>query len=542
MAKAKNPSPIAATVRALQDRQAADDLGGLKRELLAAIEQCPDGKTLRKLLTSPPCEDATYGEAEYFPEVAHALLARAAAWTEPDDVVEAIRLCVRAAAFHPGCVLMVDRDPTLGFTVKNDLTVALEQHVAWLREATRSPQLEVRVAAAHALWRCRNLGEDDITELVDRMAGERQAPALATFVIATALSLRRNESRASRELADRVRSAAQKTLAHKTPLVRSAAAIALALGDPAISRPALAALVSGLQANAPLPRPWGWSWPLLANETTATLVGCVLPWVRPLEPSGMVDALLASKLPAHELGPALIALGLEARGVPVHTLGVAREELDDEQRQLLLALSGERFEQEYDLVQRLGLWGSQDVEPFLAGTAPPWKPLEIEVDGTLRRWHFGRIWRARIHDLVTEPTAVEAIVRGLEPEAVLSCMLAAGHRALVAKGPLGPAHWVRDQALVVAVLRALVAKAFDIGPALDAMATKSAPWDRPALAVCLLSHFGAALPDAHDPVVQAAARTAKAPEPLGTLIGQLDPERQARLLAPAPPRPAPTMH
>jgi len=69
----------------------------LKAAVVDAIDACDDAAQLWSLLSIEGVSEATFGEAELQPEVAKALLARAAGWGDTPEAAYAIALAVRAS-------------------------------------------------------------------------------------------------------------------------------------------------------------------------------------------------------------------------------------------------------------------------------------------------------------------------------------------------------------------------------------------------------------------------------------------------------------
>lgn len=453
---------------ALDGAEDSGDVAPLKSAVLAAVAGAESAEQLWRLLSEPPFAEPTFGEGEHPQELASAILDRAQSWSDPVEAGCAVGLAVRITSFEVAPLLRRDQDQG----VKGLVAGAVEAHVDELREGIRSEAAPSRAASAHALGRCRNATAAD--------ALSRACAACAAGLVAGRAGARTG-----------------------------------------------AALAEAIRSPREVPAQWGWRWPAGQVESTATMAARLLGWIEVEDPSPAIRALAAAPELGGFAGDALFHLAF-ADGAAVSPFGLALPELSDDQRAAAAAFA--ELSTESHRIVELGLARREDVAPFLAGEEPPWRPLEVQTQDGLRRWHLSRIWREHVWSELPQQAAVDALAGGIEPAALLRAICAGRRSALlqVHDRPRDAAKEVRDQQLVAAILQRLPERGFDAGPALAQMARAAAEWDPVTLATCLLAG-GEAPPKKLLRLISAGIAAARSPETHARLLAKLEPKLRAVL-------------
>lgn len=187
----------------------------------------------------------------------------------------------------------------------------------------------------------------------------------------------------------------------------------------------------------------------------------------------------------------------------------------------------------YVHLYKLGLVLPEYVEPFLAGEGPGWRPLEVATGAGTRRWHLWRIWRAYMWEEIGEDAAADAVMQ-LPPEDLLRAITHDHRGALTTLTGLASeeAHYDRELRLLVAVVRRLIARGFDVKKAADELADD--PSRNPTgiatvlLAACTIQ--GGEIAASRDPLLVKGLRRASSKALLKELLACVPDERRQRIL------------
>jgi len=484
--------------------------GDSKQALLDAIEACESGSALKKLFDSPKCEELSYGEAELYPEGAKMLADKARSWTKASDVAQAITWLVRLSGFHPICIVRPDKDASLAWELKKKVATIVDGERDFYRERIRDKSAALRVAAGHALARCRNVNKEDHKVLLELVASERDEGALATFVLALGVvSYRLEQSPVEARSKDR--------------LVRCASVAAEALSNPQLSDDALRILAEHLEKPVALPSGWGWFYGSGACDSR-DLAFQLCHWILHRDPQRLVDALTRAEKGGAKFTPSASVAGVLARlafGGQLPASGVALEDLDDKQRATVKAMAkGDNFK----TLRRLGFWSRDDIDDFFKAKAPAWRPLPIDS----AHWHFHKIWYARAHGEIDEDAAAKAILSGLKADELLPAMLSRLYRGVLSENDPGPEGRQREQALALRIFRELDK---DLLAMLDKTTSKLDRFESDLAALAVLDHCKKKpIPERWHPVIAKAMTTAKTVEPLKSYLKDLDAPLRERLL------------
>jgi hypothetical protein len=348
----------------------------LEERLIAAIGHARGPAEIEALfatLEKTGDEGVFSTEAGLWPTVADALIDRGC-------LTLAARLCV----FLPTDVVRPDRYPNLVNPTKEAFVRGVDARLPAIRAALDLATLP----AAYLLAHCPSATADDARALVALARKERTGGTLATLLLATGIVKRRVGASL-----DDTRELAHGHVAHKNRLVALCAIALLALGGEPLGARELEILAEHVTDAAPVPAAWGWGLvhPALRSDKLAV---AILTWARCANAAPIVDKLLALDLSKEKLGYAFSIAEVLARVVtdkhgdhlsPEHTV---LEDLDATARR---AFRAERFQPRVrvHMDECLGFgWG--DLQRLIEGKEAAWRPVEVEVDGQKRRWHYFR--------------------------------------------------------------------------------------------------------------------------------------------------------
>ena len=486
-------------------------------------------------MRSQPLGDQFYAEGSAWPEIADALVERAATMEDPKEGARTLGWATRGCMFLPTDLVRPDLSASLGHTRKEPFADAMAKHIelfrAWLTD--RAP--ERRTAGAHALAWCVGVSAADARAALDQASRESNAAALATELLTLGVVLHRIGGGADPELTRAARELGAAKLSDKGALVRLCAATMLAFCDRSLARDAMTVVAEHVVKPSPLPAEWGWTMllpPAMRSDSIACAVCC---WVGTDAPEVAVHALAVKDLEGerpgfvNQVGEALVHMAFEVRGRAVPELGLVASELDGIEREAVGAFARDPLRRAQPALGKLALPVGADLGHFLPGDTLEWRPIPIEVDGQQRLWHFGRIWGEVVFGHVGIEDARNAIARALAPrDAVTLVTVFTRGRMPAYERIRDEAPWQRDQELALAVVGDAVERGFAIE---DVIAIAREPGGLPAIATVayLRFHRGAPRPDDHRVFVDGIEQ-AKCVEPLRSLVAALPPDTRCALL------------
>ncbi|MFT3772979.1 MAG: hypothetical protein QM820_46950 [Minicystis sp.] len=525
--------------------------------LVRAIQACADADALEGLLAQPQVGglfSQGMGSLSLWPPVVDAMVSLAEALTHAGDAARVLGWARWACSTSPVEIVRPDVVPSLVPPHREAALPAFEARAPLYRRWLGDAAAERRAAGAHALAWCRSATPADANLVRAGANGETDGAALGSALLTLGVLVYRLGADA-----DAARALAQDKLGHGDPFARACAAAALALMKETLSTEATSALTEVVAHRGSLPAGWGWRTPAKVAYETDALACAVLNWaptsaaedaVRvlasvgpPHNPAG--DALLAGLL-AH-LGPdaardfartkpqqsgpgepllagALAHLAFAARGHTPPAYGLVASELDATQRAAVEAM-GRRASQAAKALRRVGLYADphQDiVTDFLEGKKAEWRPIDVEVDGQLRRWHFGPLWGATIFGQVSVPAARDAILAAMTPaEAVDLVTRFTDGRMPAYEQIKDDKAWERDQELALAVIDAAVARGFDLDEMMRAVAANNRSGLPAIAAVAYLRAHPDHVPAEFQQIIEDGAAQTQVPEPLHSLVAKL---------------------
>lgn len=286
-----------------------------------------------------------------------------------------------------------------------------------------------------------------------------------------------------------------------------------------------------------LPAAWGWR----GLDATA-LAAAVLARLQTAAPDTAIDALesvrpdLSTPLRIvqtsgvrHAIAGTIFRLAFDARGAPVPRTGIAASELDPTQRRAVEAAERLRAP-----VPQLCLRDVEDdVGLFLSGGSLHFRPIAIEHEGRVVRWHFARILGAIAYEEIPVTTALAAVV-ALAPEdaADLASRWSSG-RVWLDQHVTDEAARGRILSFCLAVLERLRGRGLDLaalGRAALEDRSRSSP-DHAVLALAVIRASGGEVEEALIPLVARAAETGWWREALRAEVAALPAPIRARALA-----------
>ena len=521
--------------------------------LTRAIRACPDADALERLIArsyirdwfplasalSSPTVDAMVDLAEALEQAGDA--ARVLGWALWSCTPSPIELV------YPGFVAPHNRtDACLpAFDARAPL------YRRWLGDGSA----ERRAAGVHALAWCESATAADAGVVLAVATGEPDGMALGSALVALGALVNRFGVEA-----DAARALALEMLGRANPFVSACAATALALMKETLSAEATSALTAVVLHPVPLPACWGWRTAGKAAHGSGSLGCAVLNWAPTGSPEAAVRALARVELPYNpaaegylaglrrhvgeeayrdalrakpqHAGPcegfimgALAHLAFEVRGHSLPPYGLVASELDETQRLALEAIE-RRTPQAPWVLERVGLYANKAdpdiVTDFLEGTKPEWRPIDIEVNGQKRRWHFGPIWGAVVFGEVSVPDARGAVLAAMTPSEAVDLVTRFTSARRAAYGRIkDQSAWERDQELALAVIDAAVARGFDLDDMMRAVAANK----RSGLPAIAATAYLRAHPD-HVPaeiqqVIDNGLAQARVAEPLRSLVAKL---------------------
>ncbi len=440
----------------------SDDGDAVRTAICAAIAAAETSAEVSAPLQIEELVDLTYGEVEYWPEVAAALVTKAHAWVmagkggaaEVLDVT--IQLCSAEPArlFRPDLGTEWDKPLFMsGARTRHDDVLAMidagspsTAAAALMLLACLRPSASV---GADALAR-----SSAIRDKLDRDPGADQA-AQAVAAIASAIIVRAIGD------GDAIARSWARDCAASGGLGAVAAVVSAALLGDALSASDWEVIEVALGSTRPLPLGFGWSF---VGETRATEFDLALQPCHVASgeaPSSLVDVLIALGETRIDVADPLLHLAFEAAGGarPVSPFPAAM--LTALQRRAIAAFGRPMLDQEHRRMQAWGIGGPDDIGRFLEGRTthfavhPPTRQLPTP-------WHLGLVWYCALRPEQTwypsvsiEDTA-EMLAGSIESVELVKELCCKGRQARVADDASGT-DWEADEQVVVATVRRLAA-------------------------------------------------------------------------------------
>ena len=485
--------------------------------LVKAISSCETAADLGKLLRKPGVSDAFFGEADAGPEVADAIVARAASSEDTKEGARILGWAARGCAFLPSALVRPDRGAS--YQRKPRFAAAVDKHAPLFRKWLVDASADRRSAGAHLLAWCAGTTDADIALVRGQAAKEKNAAALASELLTLGVLAHRHEKTEAIALAPK-------------DLARLTSAVAAALSGATLTKSATEALAEHVTKPASLPAEWGWhaaNPPAIASDTLAVATLC---WAKTEAPEIALRALLSKdlqKLPlgfVDMVGEAIANMAFGARGVELPTI-VTPAELDDTQREAVTAFATGMLSRSMTATKILGLPQGADIPRLLAAKDPDMRPLPITVNGAARKWHFARIWGAVLFQEVTVEDASAALLHAVTPaEAAHLVSISTSARNPVYARVTTDAEWERDQAFCLAVFDGAKKAGLDV--ASTCLALSKVPGALAGiLAVAYLRERSGPVAEEDVPFLVAGVSAARCAEPIRSLLAAL-PEASRR--------------
>ncbi len=417
------PAWISSASDAFTAATAAGEMERCEAILVAALAACHDASHVEAVLISPGIHEVVFHDSVLWPGVAEILVARAQAMV-PADGARTLGWLATLSGQSPTAVVSARSSARVAPDHRKGVAAVVERHVELYRAWSKDASAERRVAGAYVLASCANVTDADAGALLAIAANETSADALATQLVALGVVHDRlalpGES---------LRNFATSKLGSESPLVRLAAAVALAFLGDALTREGIGAIIAHVSEPTALPPEWSWRTSREKPMTSAVLALAVLPWastdapefalralaaihfdanaVPPGVPPPLQEAMrgLETRGPRTAIGKTMLKLAFDDRGRAVPRQGIAAEELDEIQRFAVETLVPLRV-----AWPALGLRRPDEIEAFLTGSTLDFRPISIEKDGHEHRWHFARILAAVAFEGVDVDRARDAVL------------------------------------------------------------------------------------------------------------------------------------
>jgi hypothetical protein len=497
-----------------------------KRALLDAIEKAESAAALEKLLRSASVSEAFLGEAEAWPEVAHALVLVSASLA-PKEGARTLGWLARGSAFYPNAIVRPDRSATLSHSCKPQFRQALAEHQEFFAEWLVDGSAERRAAAAYAIAASGASTAVQFEELQAAIKKESNATALASALLALGVVLFRRDN-PQQSAIDDARSLALEKRRDKNALVRLTAVALLALSGSPLGADDLTQVLDHVRNPVALPGEWGWHSAQPPTMKSDWLALSLLCWASVEKPEPAIALLLEQKPKTSPLGfvtlmgEALLHLVFTARGRPLPRYVFVPAEADALERQVAVLLSEEPWSRSQLAERKLGLpRGAEQVAALFAGEALEYRPLAVPSLAEPRSWHFARIWAGVVFDELSPEAGCNAVVDSCSPTEAIALIALDGHAKLPAQAQVSDVEqWQREFTLALGVCAALRQRGFDVTSALEALETDRLV-NLSVLAAAYLTDFGANLASEKITLVARGLAAARSTEPLLGLLARL---------------------
>ncbi len=327
----------------------------------------------------------------------------------PADRGGALSLVVRAAARDPLDLLVKNEPSVAGEACKRGPLTLLESYEAsWVR-ALKDASPAVRAPAFLALCRLGSPAAGTADAVLEAATKEKNPGALAAALLATSAMAAQG-----RMPVPPLRVLALRHAGSAKPWVALSAAAALALVGTPLTSPSLPLLLDSFRKPEPAPPALGLRWED-GVETSAGVAARVLVWAEVDDPAAVIRALAELGDYAEQAEEVLMRFAF-AGGATLPECGLAREELTQLQRLAVEALRAPAFARSFQFLHRFGLGVPADVDRFLQGNEPFFRPLRTLP----RAFHLGRAWAEYCNQTLTAEQVLSAVREELSYDEAVS--------------------------------------------------------------------------------------------------------------------------